>query len=1145
MNEGERRTFEENLHQVLELLQRRGRVTYRALKRQFELDDEYLEDLKIEIIKGQRLAIDEDGEVLVWAGEQTPAAASPANTETSASDSSTPSTTKVLPHAERRHLTVLFCDLVGSTALSAQLDPEDLHEILHSYQTVCHEVVRRYDGHLAQYLGDGLLVYFGYPHAHEDDPQRAVLAARGMMDAMAQLGGDPQREKRIQLALRIGIHTGLVVVGAVGATGRQEQLAVGDTPNVAAKIQSLAQPNTVVVSEATHRLVQGYFRSHPLGPQQIKGLPAAVHLFQILDKSGARTRLDIAESARLTPFVGHKTELTLLIERWELSQQGRGQLVLICGEVGIGKSRLIKALQGRVVSDGAVTVEFHCSPYYSNSAFYPITAYLEKQLAFDSEDTSAIQLDKLESYLSTYKLPLNEAMPLMASLLALPHPSRYAPLDLTPEQQKRRTQALIVAWLFEQANQHPSLVVWEDLHWADPSTIELLGLIAEYAESKRFCMLVTHRPEFRHPWRMGSHLTQLFLNRLTSAEVTCMVEGLTDGTRLPRAVVDQIIVRTDGVPLFVEEVIKLILESEVSGAIPSVAIPATLRDSLMARLDNMSTARTLAQLGATIGREFSYDLIQAVADLNDDVLHEQLDRLTRADLLRVEGLPPQIRYVFKHALIQEVAYASLVKRDRQRYHERIAQTLEKRFPQMAEIRPGLLARHYTEAGLADAAIPYWGKAGDQSIRLSAHSEAIAHLTKGLQLLTHLPDAPEQSSREILFQIRLGTSLAATKGYCAEGVEQAYARALALSEHLGDRSHRFEALYGLWRLHMLKAEYGTARTQGHELLALSEGMEDPRFLVTAARSIGASLFYMGDFAGSRASTDQACAAVAALQAPDELWLDMYDVVDPRVTCLSYASWTSWMLGYPDRARKESEEAIALAHKAAHPFSLALALSFSAWLHQFFDDVELTQERAQNALALSTEQGFQFWVGWEEVLIGWTLARQGDGSEGVERIRQGLIDWQATGSQLGRSYFLTLQAEAHGHAGQIEEALNLLAEAKTFTNQTQERWWEAEQSRLKGKLLFDRGEETNAEACFHHALELARRQQAKSLELRAAMSLARLWQGQGAGDKARQLLADVYGWFTEGFGSADLRSAKEMLETLGDSVPPNLAGRSRSH
>ena len=1136
------------LDQVVDLLRSRSRVSYRALKRQFGLDDDYLEDLKAELITAQRLAIDEQGAVLVWAGEGGSPPALPE--EVHPPPGEFPAIDRRRPEAERRQLTVLFCDLVDSTRLASQLDPEELREVVQAYQATCAKVIARFEGHIAQYLGDGLLVYFGYPQAHEEDAQRAVHTGLAILEAMGRLNTHLEQERRVRLAVRLGIHTGLVVVGEMGSGDRQEQLALGETPNLAARLQGIATPNTLVISAATFQLLGGFFACQPLGTPLLKGLAQPLAVYRVLYESMARSRLEAAGSAGLTPLVGREQEVELLLERWAQVKNGTGQVVLLSGEAGIGKSRLVQVLKEHVATEPqAWLTPCQCSPYYQHSALYPWIDLLERvALRFDREESPQQKLGKLEGFLVQYGLPLAEAVPLFASLLSLPLTTAdYAPLHVPPEQQKQRTLHTLLTILLRIAAQQPVLFVMEDLHWVDPSTLELLSLLVDQGPTARILALWTFRPDFRPPWTGRSHLTQVALHRLTRPQAAEIVRRVAHGKALPPEVVEQIVAKTDGVPLFVEELTKMVLEStllqereeryELTGPLPPLAIPATLHDSLMARLDRLAAVKGLAQLGATLGREFSYTLLQTVSPWDEATLRRGLHQLVEAEFLYQRGVPPQATYLFKHALLQEAAYQSLLRSTRQQHHQHIAQVLETRFPELCETQPELLAHHYTEAGLMTQAIPYWQRAGQRAIQRSANVEAIAHLTRGLDILKTLPDTPERAQQELDVQTTLGPALAVTKGHAAPEVLQAYARARELCQQVGETPQLFQVLRGLWYFYLFRMELQTARDLGEHLLTLAQQVGDPALRLEGHRALANTLNYLGEFDASQAHFAQAI----ALYDPQQHHAHAFSYgEDPGVVCCAYAAVTLWWLGYPDQALQRSHEALTLAQELAHPYSLGYALFWAALLHQFRGEGQLTRKWAEALIALATEHGFALWIAGGTVMRGWALSQrshepgagQRQGEEGRAQIHQGLAAWGATGAKVIRPYGLTLLAEASAQVGQCEVGLTLLAEALAVIDETGEHRWEAELHRLTGEFLLARtpDDHAEAEACFQQALDIARHQQAKSWELRAAMSLACLWQQQGKRAEAQALLAPIYDWFTEGFDTADLQEAKALLEVL---------------
>jgi TOMM system kinase/cyclase fusion protein len=1127
--------------QVIALLRQRGRVTYRALKRQFDLDDDVLEDLKAELITAQRLAVDEQGAVLVWVEETGTPPALQEDVPPLSGESSSPE--RRPPEAERRQLTVLFCDLVDSTPLASQLDPEDLREVVRAYQATCAEVIQRYGGHIAQYLGDGLLVYFGYPLAHEDDAQRAVRVGLGIIEAVGQLNTRLAQERAVHLAVRLGIHTGLVVVGEMGGGTRQEQLALGETPNLAARLQGLAAPNTLVISAATLQLLGSFFACQSLGAPLVKGIAQPLEVYQVLAESTARSRLDAVGSTGLTPLVGREQEVALLLERWAQVKDGLGQVVLLSGEAGIGKSRLVQVLKEHLTTEPqAWLTPCQCSPYYQNTALYPLIDLLERvALCFEREESLEQKLSKLEGFVVQYGLPLAETVPLLAALLSLPLSADYAPLTMSPEQQKQQTLHALLTILLRIATQQPLLFVMEDLHWVDPTTLELLSLLVDQGPTARILALWTFRPDFSPPWTGRSHLTQVTLHRLPRQQATEMTARVAHGKTLPPEVVEQVVAKTDGVPLFVEELTKMVLESdllqeregryELTGPLPPLAIPTTLHDSLMARLDRLATVKGLVQLGATLGREFSYELLQAVSPWDESTLRRGLHQLVEAEFLYQQGLPPQATYIFKHALIQDAAYQSLLRSTRQQYHQRIAQVLEAQFPEIVTTEPELLAHHYAEAGLLAQALPYWQQAGQRASERSAHLEAIAHLTKGLEVLTTLPDTPERAWHELELQIALGPALMAIQGWGSPAVAQAYSRARALCRQVGDTPQLFPVLWGLWGWYQMRGALGMAQGVGEQLLALAQGTHDRALLLLAHNVLGDNAIWLGEFAAARAHMEQGLACYDAQQ--HHPLAVRYGGFDPGLHSRYHAAFALWVLGYPDQALERSQDALTLARALAHPQSWASAAAHVAMFHSLRREWQAAQELAEAGMALAREQGFPLWLAWGTIQWGWALAEQGHIEAGIAQMRQGLAAWRATGTELIRPYFLGLLAEAYQKGGQTAAGLGAIDEALALVQQHQETFCEAELYRLKGELLLSlsAGHAAEAEACFHSALDIARRQSANSWELRTTMSLARLWQWQGKRTEARELLAPVYGWFTEGFDTADLQEAKALLEELG--------------
>jgi predicted ATPase len=824
--------------------------------------------------------------------------------------------------------------------------------------------------------------------------------------------------------------------------------------------------------------------------------------------------------------------------------------VLLSGEAGIGKSRLVQVLTEHVAAEPqAWLTPCQCSPYHQHSALYPLIELLERvALRFEREESPPQKLTKLEGFVVQYGLPLAETVPLLATLLSLPLTADYAPLTVSPEQQKQQTLHALLTVLLRIAAQQPVLFVMEDLHWVDPTTLDFLTLLVDQGPTARILALFTCRPDFSPPWTGRAHLTQVTVTRLPRGQAVEVIRQVARGKALPSEVVEHIVGKTDGVPLFVEELTKMVLESgllqerderyELTRPLPTLAIPATLHDSLMARLDRLATVKGLAQLGATLGREFAYDLLQAVVPWDEETLQQGLQQLVQAEFLYQRGVPPQATYLFKHALIQDAAYQSLLKSTRQHYHQRIAEVLRDRFPETAAIQPEQVAHHYTEAGLTEQAIPYWQRAGQQALQRSAYAEAVSHLTAALDLLTTRPESPERSQQELTVQMILGTALIATKGGGAPEVERLYTRARALCERVGEPPQLFRALRGLWYVYNVRGDFQAARVLGEQLLSLAQRLHDPDLLLEAHHTLWAGLFFGGEPAAAQPHLDQGLRLYDPQRHHTHAVL--YSGHNPGPCCRWTAALVLWLRGYADQAVASMQAALALAQQIAHPLTLTLALYYAAILHHLRHEVPLTQARAEAAMTLATDHGFPLFLAEATPLRGWALATSGHGEEGIAQIQEGLDAYRRRGATRDRPYFLALLAEALAQGGQIGVALEALAEALATLPKSGVRWWEAELHRQRGELLLRRAagshpppsseDEHDAETCFQHALDVARHQKATSLELRAATSLARLWQQQGKGAEAYALLAPVYHWFTEGFDTADLQEAKTLLDVL---------------
>jgi class 3 adenylate cyclase/predicted ATPase len=1030
---------------------------------------------------------------------------------------------------ERRQLTVMFCDMVGSTALSTRFDPEDLRELIGDYHRAVADTVGRFDGFVAKYMGDGVLIYFGYPQAHEDDAERAVRAGLAVIEAVGRL---PARE---EMRVRLGVATGLAVVGdLIGEGAAQERGVVGETPNLAARLQGLAMPNTLVIGEATRRQIGGLFDLADLGPQALAGFAEPQPAWRVIGESGMLSRFEALRSGA-TPLVGREEEIELLIRRWQQAKGGEGRVVLISGEPGIGKSRLTAALSEHIGTEPHTRLRYFCSPHHQDSAFYPVIVQLERAAGFAREDGPEIKLDKLATLLG----PAAEAgdISLLVELLSLPGGDRFAPLELSPQRKKERTLAALLRQLEGLTRTQPVLMIFEDLHWIDPTSREFLDLALARIDRLTVLLVATFRPEFLPPWAGQPHVTVMALNRLGRSDGASMVERLAgNAALLPPDVVAEIVERTDGVPLFVEEMTKAVLEAgiergrEIAASVPGagLGVPATLQASLMARLDRLgSAAKGVAQIGAAIGREFSYELAAAVSEFAKERFQEALQRLVEAGLVFQRGMPPAAEYMFKHALVQEAAYGTLLRRTRQQLHARIAEALEFHSPELMDTQPELFAHHYAEAGLVERSVASWGRAGRRSAARSAMAEAAAQLHKGLDQLALLPDNPERQRQELEFLSALGAVLMAAKGLAAPETGHAYGRARELWEQLGSPAEFLGVPYGQATYHTLRGEFDRAQCLAEDLLRLSRHRNDSAGLLLGHLSSGRTLMFAGRFAPSRAHLEEA----RALYDPISHRSLVHHVgFHPYVNSQTYLGIVLFCLGFPDQALAQSSAAITEARRLAHPPSLAGSLTLGAVLLSFDGDNAVLGEWVAQLFSVATEQGFRHLGAQGTIYRGWFKVKNGDVAEGMSLLRTGSAAFRATGAKALVPYHTGLLARACEIAGQLEEGLTLLDEALLIVDSSGDRFLEAELNRHKGQLLLRQGNPEAAEELYRKALGIAREQEAKLWELRAAVSLARLWREQGRRAEARDLLAPVYGWFTEGFDTADLKEAKALLDEL---------------
>jgi class 3 adenylate cyclase/predicted ATPase len=1016
-----------------------------------------------------------------------------------------------LSAGERRQLTVLFCDLVGSTPLSQQLDAEDWRDVVAQYQKTARAAVERWGGYVAKELGDGLLVYFGWPDAREDDPERAIRAGLAILDAMQPVNAKLSAGDGTRLAVRVGMHTGPVVIADGGEV-------FGETPNIAARVQTAAEPDTVVVTAATQRLAAGIFVLEEGGAQALKGVREPVPLYRVVQPSGVRSRLAVA-AGRLTPFVGREGEMATLVERWERAAEGEGQNVLVVGEAGVGKSRLAYQLRERLAAVPHTWLECGASPYSEGTPFHPVIALVAQGLAFTPTDTTAEKVEKIARGLRELASPENVA--LLADFLGLPPPT---PLTLNPDVQRRKTMDLLARWNLAISAIQPLVLLVEDLHWCDASSLELLGRIIAQSATARVLFVATARPEFTEPWPARSNLTALQLARLTKRQSREMVTTLLSDT-LPAETLEALVARADGVPLYMEELTKAI--AEPGAARGADAIPTTLAGSLMARLDRLSSAKEVAQRAAVLGREFGYPLLAAIAGMEEAGLRQGLARLVDAEIVFQRGEPPEATYSFKHALVQEAAYESLLKRTRHQLHGRVVDVLREQFAERVASEPELLARHAEAAGRIDDAVTYYGQAGERAHARSAHGEAIGQFRKAVSLLETRSAGAERDARELSLQLALGGSLVAARGWAHPETEGAYERAAALGAALGDAVRLGTARLGLSTCYSTRGEVERGRALAAEVLAAAESRGDREQALVGHVNVATAEYFQGKFASSLTHCEQ----VIALYEP-ALHHGHAQVLgnDSGIGALNFSAWSLWPLGHPDAALARAREAGVLAQELDDLFSLAYALSFETGVHWGRRAIAAQRECAAEVIALSEAQGFPFWLGVGHVFHAAARVLAGD-SAALPQILDGLARVGETGSQAGAPSILAVLADAQRAAGQLAEAQGTVATAFAIAAQTGQPYFDADLHRLDGDLLLATGGSADeAAARYHRALGIAREQGARSLELRAATSLARLWRDQGKRAEARDLLAPVYAWFTEGFDTQDLIDAKALLEEL---------------
>jgi predicted ATPase/class 3 adenylate cyclase len=1052
------------------------------------------------------------------------------------------------PDGERKTITALFADIKGSMDLLEDLDPEEARQLIDPALTIMMEAVHRYEGYVAQSLGDGIFALFGAPIAHENHAQRALYTALRMQEEIRRYADRVRLERGVPLQIRIGLNTGEVVVRSIRTDDlHTDYVPIGHATGLAARLQSLANPGAIVVSASTFRLTEGFFAFNALGAAQIKGVNEPVPLYEVVGVGPLRTRLQVAAGRGLVQFVGRQRELARLQQTWEQAQRGQGQIVAAVGEPGLGKSRLCYEFKLHAQRHGLVLETFSVS-HGKAYPYLPLIELLKNYFQLTPQDDDRRRREQVTGKVLTLDRHLEDTLPYVSALVGdAEATATLAQSD--PQLRRRRTFEAITRLLLRESLNQPVLLLVEDLHWLDSETHAWLTLFSDRVATARLLLLVNYRPEFQHPWGSKTYYTQLRLDPLGPEEADALLTALlgTDASLQPLK--HFILAKTEGNPFFMEEMVQTLVDQGIlrrdaaggmhlaapvtSSALAALRLPPTVQGVLAARIDRLpAEEKALLQTLAVLGKEFSWRLLTQVTDQPDEELQRLLAHLQAEEFIYEQPAFPEPDYTFKHALTQEVAYNAVLLERRRVVHERAAQAIEELFTERLPEHYNALAHHYSRSGNTAKAVDYLHRAGQQAVEHSAYAEAVSHLTTALDLLTTLRETRERSRQELVVQMTLGTALRVTRGGGAPEVERLYIRARELCEQVGEPSQFFHVLWGLWGMYNSRGDYQTMRALGEQLLELAQRLEDPDLLLEAHHTLWTSLFSGGELVAARMHQEQGL----RLYDPQRhyTYAALYIGHDPGVCCRYRAAPALWLLGYPDQAVASSQAALALAQQLAHPFSLTLALYWAAVLHHQRREASLTQAHAEAAMTIATEQEFPQRLAEGTPLRGWALAVSGHGEEGITHIR--LAAYGATRATRDRPYFLALLAEASIQAGQVAAGLEAVTEALATVAKSAVRWWEAELHRLRGELLLhaERGMQQaalTAEECFHQALSIARRQQARSLELRAAMSLSRLWQQQGKQGEARQLLAPLYGWFTEGFDTADLQETRALLEELG--------------
>jgi class 3 adenylate cyclase len=1035
-----------------------------------------------------------------------------------------PSPTEVYREdAERRQLTVLFCDLVGSSRMSERMDPEDLRELMNRFQNACAEEVGAMEGHVAQYLGDGLLVYFGYPSAGENDAQRAVQCGFRIIDAVARLNAERPESP---LSVRIGIDTGVVVVGQLSSDG--ERLALGEPPNVAARLQNLAESDTVLIGESTYRLVQGWFACEPVSLAGLKGFSRPIQAFRVVGPTPVRNRIEAAQQQGLSPFVGRRQELRLLLDAWSQACDGRGNSILIDGEPGIGKSRLAQELASAVAQTGARIVSLSCSANHQRSPLYPVLEAISRSIGLAPSDSPEQKLAKLEHSAQAHPDAAPDSSAVVAHLLSIPMrgapPGGGGPIPI----RRPRANQILVDWLMEEERERPLLVVWEDLHWIDPSSLDLLSLLMVRARARNALVLLTSRPGFEIA-RGDAAPVHITINRLDREAADQLIRDVADESPLADSVRSLLLDRADGVPLFLEELTKSFVaqaQQSTPAKRPAPLLPATLQSLLMSRLDGLPYGKEVARLAATIGRDFTGELLRGVWPLGPDFLDNGLRELATARLI-VES--DRDVWSFKHVLIRDVSYESVLHRTRRRFHSRIAAALEESRPDRVAAEPEILAYHYAQADLKEEAARYWFQAGALAIQRSANVEAVDHLSRGLELLDRLPETPALVERKLEFLVALGGPLLALRGYADAQVGKLFARAETLCGGLAaNDGPLFDSLQGLHSHHLVRAELDVALDLSRRLAALAQQLGEPARISEALLRQAITLYPLAALEEAREILETRMTPLDEKTTRAQAHLSGQD---PNVSRLCHLAVVLWMMGRPEESTRRVAEAAEAARDLKHSFTLSWAMFYDAMVHAASGDAAGSLIRAEALITLCAEQGFSYRLAQGRILAGWGRARSGDRS-GPEQMASAIAAVRATGALIFLPYYLALLADARLAVGDFRGGLAAIDEAETIVSTTREVFYAPELPRLRAELVLRERPEARdeAERLLRRALADASAQGAWSLALRSAASLGRLLGRQGREAEGRELLRAAREHVI-GEPTLEMAQADELLRSLG--------------